>query len=164
LRHARRTVPGTAQAAAVLMAVSGAIHLGLVSTHLEEPITSALFLMNGVAYVALSQAFTWRWWRLASSALLTSTILGYLLYIALGFDTPDQVALATKLIELVALGLVLVPVRGESRPPDRAWYWAALRAGRRGWSTRTPGAARCCSARCSRCRVSTNSVRTRAVR
>ena len=129
LRPARRTVPATAQAAAVLMAVSGAIHLGLVSTHLEEPITSALFLMNGVAYVALSQAFTWRWWRLASSALLTSTILGYLLYIALGFDTPDQVALATKLIELVALGLVLVPVRGESRPRDRAWYWAALAAG-----------------------------------
>jgi hypothetical protein len=129
LMPARRTVPGTVQAAAVLMAMAGAIHLGLISSHLEEPITAVLFLMNGIGYVALSAAFTWRWWRLASSALLTATVLGYLIYIALGFDTPDQVALATKLLELTALGLVLVPVRGESRPRDRAWYWATLAAG-----------------------------------
>jgi hypothetical protein len=126
---ARHLVPGTARAAAVLMAIAGAIHLGLISSHLGEPITSALFLMNGVAYIGLSAAFTWRWWRLASSALLTATVLGYLVFIALGFDTPDQVALTTKLIELTALGLVLVPVRGESRPRDRAWYWAGLAAG-----------------------------------
>ncbi|HVD45985.1 MAG TPA: hypothetical protein VNG70_01755 [Candidatus Limnocylindria bacterium] len=126
---ARRSVPGTAQAAAVLMALSGAIHLGLVTTHLEEPVTAALFVMNGVAYLGLSVLLTWRWWRLASAALLTATVLGYLVYIALRFDTPDQVALSTKLIELAALGLVLVPVRGESRPRDRAWYWATLAAG-----------------------------------
>jgi hypothetical protein len=129
LMPGRHSVPGTAQAAAVLMAMSGAIHLGLVSTHIEEPVTAALFVMNGVAYIALSLAFTWRWWRLASAALLTVTVLGYLVYIALGFDTPDQVALATKLLELAALGLVLVPVRGEARPRDRAWYWATLVAG-----------------------------------
>jgi hypothetical protein len=126
---ARHSVPGTVQAAAVLMVVAGAIHLGLVSTHLDEPITAGLFVMNGIAYIALALAFTWRWWRLASSALLTATVLGYLVYIALGLDSPDQVALATKLVELTALGLVLVPVRGESRPRDRAWYWAGLAAG-----------------------------------
>lgn len=125
---ARRSVPGTLRAAAVLMTMSGAIHLGLVSTHLEEPMTAALFAMNGIAYIALSGAFTWRWWRLASAALLTASVLGYLLFIALGFDTPDQVALATKLIELTALGFVLVPVHGESRPRDRAWNWAMLAA------------------------------------
>jgi len=129
LMPGRRAVPGTAQAAAVLMAMSGAIHLGLVSTHLEEPVTAALFVMNGIAYIVLSLAFTWRWWRLASASLLTATVLGYLVYIAFGFDTPDQVALATKLLELTALGLVLVPVRGEVRPRDRAWYWATLAAG-----------------------------------
>jgi len=129
LMPAHRSVPGTVQAAAVLMAVSGAIHLGLVSTHLAEPITSALFIGNGVSYIVLAAAFTWRWWRLASSLLLTVTLLGYLLFIAFGLDTPDQVALATKLIELTTLGLVLVPVRGEARPRDRAWYWGALAAG-----------------------------------
>jgi hypothetical protein len=129
LMPARHSVPGTAQAAAVLMAMSGAIHLGLVSTHVEEPVTAALFVMNGLAYIALSLAFAWRWWRLASASLLSATVLGYLVYIAFGFDTPDQVALATKLLELTALGLVLVPVRGEARPRDRAWYWATLAAG-----------------------------------
>lgn len=129
LMPGRHSVPGTARAAAVLMAIAGSIHLGLIPSHLEEPITAGLFLMNGIAYIGLSAAFTWRWWRLASSALLTATVLGYLVFIALGFDTPDQVALATKLVELTALGLVLVPVRGESRPRDRAWYWAGLAAG-----------------------------------
>src|ERR1700693_3727986 len=112
---ARRAVPGTVRAAAILMAMAGAIHLGLVSTHLAEPITAALFVGNGIAYLLLSAAFTWRWWRLASSVLITATLLGYLIFIALGFDTPDQVALATKLLELTALGLLLVPARSEVR-------------------------------------------------
>ena len=121
-----RHVPGTVLGASVLMAVAGAIHLGLVWTHLEETITAALFVMNGIAYIALSQVFTWRWWRPASVALITATLLGYLGYIVLGFDTPDQVAVATKLIELTALGLVLVPVRGESGRPHRVIRWSAL--------------------------------------
>lgn len=129
LMPSRHSVPGTVQAAALLMAIAGAVHLGLISSHLGEPVTAALFLMNGIAYIALSAAFTWRWWRLASTALLTATVLGYLVFIALGFDTPDQVAIATKLIELTALGLVLVPVHGEPRPRDRAWYWAGVAAG-----------------------------------
>jgi hypothetical protein len=124
LRHPR--VPGTVLGASVLMAIAGAIHLGLVWTHRGEPITAALFLMNGVAYIALSQLFTWRWWRPASVALIVATLLGYLGYIVLGFDTPDQVAVATKLLELTALGLVLVPVRGETGRPRRAIRWSAL--------------------------------------
>jgi hypothetical protein len=129
LMAARRSVPGTVQAAAILMVIAGAIHLGLVSTHLEEPITAALFVGNGVSYIALAAAFSWRWWRLTSSVLLIATLLGYLVYIAFGFDTPDQVALATKLIELTALGLVVVPVRGEEGARDKAWCWAGLAAG-----------------------------------
>jgi hypothetical protein len=124
LRHPR--VPGTVLGASVLMAIAGAIHLGLVWTHRGEPITAALFLMNGVAYIALSQLFTWRWWRPTSVALIVATLLGYLGYIVLGFDTPDQVAVATKLLELTALGLVLVPVRGETGRPRRAIRWSAL--------------------------------------
>lgn len=124
LRHPR--VPGTVLGASVLMAIAGAIHLGLVWTHLNEPITAALFVMNGVAYIVLSQLFTWCWWRPASAALITATLLGYLVYIVLGFDTPDQVAVATKLLEVTALGLVLVPVRGEAGTPRRAVRWSAL--------------------------------------
>jgi hypothetical protein len=126
LRPARRSVSGTVQAASVLMTVAGAIHLGLVPTHLEEKITAALFVLNGIAYIGLAQAFTWRRWRLAASTLLLMTVFGYLGFIALGFDSPDQVAMTTKVLELITLGLVLVPVRGEIRLRDHAWNWALV--------------------------------------
>ena len=119
-----RDVSGTVLGASVLMAMSGGIHLGLVLTHRNETITAALFVMNGVAYLALSQLYSWRWWRPASAALITMTLFGYLGYIVLGFDTPDQVALGTKLLELTALGLVLVPVAGER--PWRRRRWGTL--------------------------------------
>ena len=123
LRRTRK-VPGTVLGASVLMAMSGATHIGLVFTHLDETITAALFVANGLGYLALSQLYAWRWWRPASAALITMTLLGYLGYIVFGFDTPDQVALATKLIELTALGLVLVPLRDESQ--WRRSRWGAL--------------------------------------
>jgi hypothetical protein len=126
LRRARTAVPGTVLGASVLMAMSGAIHLGLVSTHLGEPVTAVLFVLNGISYIALSFAYTWRWWRLASASLIATTLVGYLVYIALGFDSPDQVAVATKLLELTALGLVLVPVRGEPGRPHRTIRWISL--------------------------------------
>jgi hypothetical protein len=129
LRSDRGRVPGTLQAASVLMTVAGAIHLGLVPSHLGERITAALFVANGCAYLVLAQAFIWRWWRPASIALITATIVGYLGFIVSGFDTPDQVALATKLVELTALGLILVPVGGRWRPRDSARYWAVISAG-----------------------------------
>ena len=130
LHPRRHSVPGTVRAAAVLMAVTGAIHLALVPHHLQEdPITALLFIGNAISFFALAAFFTWSWWRVASSALLVATILGYVIYVAGGLEGPDQVGLATKLIELLALGLVLVPVRGETRRRDRAWYWATLAAG-----------------------------------
>ena len=119
-------VPATARAASVLMAVAGAIHIGLVPSHLEERVTAVLFVMNGVAYIFLSLVPAWRWWRPAAFSLITATLIGYLFFIVFGFDTPDQVALTTKLIELTALGLVLVPVKGGFKPRDPARYWATL--------------------------------------
>ncbi|HET7421815.1 MAG TPA: hypothetical protein VFL27_15655 [Candidatus Dormibacteraeota bacterium] len=121
-----RDVPGTVLGASVLMAMAGAVHLGLVWTHRGESLTAVLFLLDGTAYVVLSQLYAWRWWRLLSAGLITATLLGYLGYIVLGFDTPDQVAIATKLLELTALGLVLVPVRHEAGRPRRALRWSTL--------------------------------------
>jgi hypothetical protein len=85
-----------------------------------------LFLVNGVAFIALSASVRWRRWRLASTALLVATILGYLIYIGIGLEGPDQVGLATKLVELVALGLVLVPVGSEPKKSRRGLRWTAL--------------------------------------
>src|SRR6266851_5674644 len=125
-----RSVPGTVRAAAVLMAVSGGVHLALIPRHLAtEPVTSVLFLLNDLAFIALAATFTWRYWRLASAGLLISTVLAYLVYVGIGLEGPDQVGLATKLVEVTALGLALVPVRGEvgrMHPTHRTLRWASL--------------------------------------
>ena len=123
-----RGIPGTVLGASVLMAMAGAIHLGLVWTHRDEAITAILFVLNGIGYIVLSQLYTWRWWRLLSVGLVTGTLIGYCVYIVLGFDTPDQVAISTKLLELTALGLVLVPVRHEAGRPHRKLRWSTLGA------------------------------------
>ncbi len=127
-RHAQwRRATGTVRAAAVLMVATAAVHLALVGHHLQtEPLTSVLFVVNGALFIALAFATGWRHWRLASSALLIATILGYVFYVVAGLEGPDQVGLATKLIELTALGLVLVPVRGEQPRGHRATRWTAL--------------------------------------
>jgi hypothetical protein len=122
-----RSAPGTVRAAAVLMAVSGGVHLALIPHHVAtEPVTSVLFFLNGLAFIALAATFTWRYWRLASAGLLISTVLAYLVYVGIGLEGPDQVGLATKLVEVTALGLALVPVRGEAGRTHRSWRWATL--------------------------------------
>jgi len=127
---AHRGLPVTTQVAVVLMAISGAIHLGLVSHHLvTDPITSVLFFFNGLAFIGLAVLVRRRWWRFESSALIVLTVLAYLVYVVAGLEGPDQVGLTTKLIELTALGMILVPARQERRKPDRACYWALLAAG-----------------------------------
>lgn len=121
--------PGTAQAAAVLMVVTGAVHIGLIGHHLTtQPATSVLFALNGAAFFWLALHVRWRDWRLFASLLLIATIAGYAIYIAVGLEGPDQVGIATKLVELTALGFVLVPVRGEKRPAHRSWRWSTLGA------------------------------------
>jgi len=122
-----RSVPGTVRAAAVLMVVSAGVHLALIPQHLvSQPLTSFLFLLDSAAFIGLAVTFTWRWWRLASAVVLVSTVLGYLVYVAFGLEGPDQVGLAAKLVEITALGLALVPVRGEPRRTHRSWRWAGL--------------------------------------
>jgi hypothetical protein len=122
-----RAVPGTVQLAAILMATTGVVHLALIGRHLaEHPITAVLFLGNGLAFLGLAAMVRWHRWRVASTALLVATVLGYLFYIAVGWEGPDQVGVATKLIELVALGLVLVPAQSEPGKPRRGLRWTAL--------------------------------------
>ena len=123
-----RLAPGTVRAAAVLMAVSGGVHLALIQHHLAtQPLTSVLFLLNGLAFIALAATFTWRWWRLASAGLLITTVFAYLVYVAVGFEGPDQVGIATKLVEVTALGLALVPLRTEvGKGGHRGLRWTAL--------------------------------------
>ncbi len=126
-QKAWRDATATVKGAAVLMMATAAVHLALVGHHTQgEPLTAALFVVNGILFIALAFSVGWRHWRLASSAMLVATILGYVVYVVAGLEGPDQVGLATKLVELTALGLVLVPVRGERRPSHRSIRWTGL--------------------------------------
>lgn len=124
-----RSAPATVQIAAVLMAVSGAVHIALIPHHLQsDPLTSVLFLFNGLAFFVLAALVRWRWWRFESSLLIVLTIVGYAIYIAARREIPDQVGIATKVVELTALGMVLVPLPGERGPGHRALRWSMLGA------------------------------------
>jgi len=95
-----------AKLAAALMLVSGAIHLALVPGH--DGITGILFIVDGLGFIALALGvFVTTWWRRPAAIWLSATIVAYLVWVIAGWEAPDQVGIACKLIELVALGLVM---------------------------------------------------------
>jgi hypothetical protein len=120
--------PGSVRAAALLMVVTAGVHVALAPHHLaDSPFTSLTFVVNATAFTAVAiAAFSAWWWRRAAAALLVATVLAYLLYLVAGLEGPDQVGIATKLVELTALGLALVPVPDERRPAHRGLRWAAV--------------------------------------
>jgi hypothetical protein len=102
--------------AAALMLVSGGVHLALVPGH--DGITGVLFVIDGVGFIGFAiAAFTTSWWRRPAALWLAATILAYLVWVIAGWETPDQVGIASKLIELVALGLVM----RLGNPSRRGW-------------------------------------------
>ena len=110
--------------AAGLMLLTGAVHLALIPSH--EGITGVLFVINGLGFIALAAAaFLTSWWRRPAVLWLVATIVAYVVWVIAGWETPDQIGIACKLIELVALGLVL----RLGRPGRRTWprrIWRAL--------------------------------------
>ena len=115
--------PLMTRVAAGLMLVSAAIHLALVPGH--DGITGILFLVDGLGFVALAiAAFTTSWWRRAAAFWLSATIAAYIVWTLAGWETPDQVGILCKLIELIALGLVL----RLARPARQTWPRRICRA------------------------------------
>jgi hypothetical protein len=107
--------------AAGLMLVSGVIHLALIPSH--EGITGLLFVINGIGFIVLAVAalFT-AWWRRPAVVWLVATIVAYVVWVIAGWETPDQIGIACKLIEIVALGLVLrLAQPGRRTWPRRIW-------------------------------------------
>lgn len=112
--------------AAALMLASGAIHLALAPGH--GGMTGVLFVINGLGFIALGVApFVVSWWRRPAILWLLATIGAYIVWIIAGWEHPDQVGVACKLVELVALGLVMrlgQPTRRTS--PRRIWRATAF--------------------------------------
>jgi hypothetical protein len=103
--------------AAWLLGIAAAVHLALPLGHFDGPLLAAAFVGSGAAFAWLAlRALEGRSWRLGSALLLTATLIAYLVVSGVGGEEPDQVGIATALVELVALGLCLVPVRQPGRP------------------------------------------------
>src|SRR2546428_9079580 len=112
--------------AGVLMLVSGVIHLVLIPSH--EGITGVLFVINCLGFMVLGvAAFFTTWWRRPAVFWLVATIVAYVIWIIAGWETPDQIGIACKLIELVALGLTMRLAKlGRRTWPRRIWRAVAF--------------------------------------
>ena len=92
-----------------LLVVTAAVHAGLVVG--EAPPLAALFLADAVALLVVAGLLLlgkrWRW---PARLVLTGSILAYVVAVVAG-EPPDQVGLATKLVELAALSVALSPER-----------------------------------------------------
>lgn len=116
---------------AALLLVTATVHLALPFGHQGESWMSLLFLASGTAFAALAAAaFGSRTWRPAAALVLTVSVIAYVIASLSGREEPDQVGIATKLVELTALGLVLIPrpapVRGFLRRLARTAAVGAL--------------------------------------
>ena len=121
-----RAASAITKLAAVLMLVSGVIHLVLIPSH--EGITGVLFVINSLGFIVLGVAalFT-TWWRRPAVLWLVATIVAYIVWVVAGWETPDQIGIACKLIELVALGLILrLAQPGRRTWPRRIWRAVAF--------------------------------------
>jgi hypothetical protein len=125
---ARRLRPPTAQTpqpsrtavqvwVAWLLGITAVIHLALPLGHSDNWLLTAGFLGSGAGFAWLAvRAWEGRRYRLLSGLLLSATILAYLLVAGTGKEDPDQVGIVTAMVELLALGLCLVPGRTAEKP------------------------------------------------
>jgi hypothetical protein len=112
LRNAFIDSSSSARTAAFGMAISATIHLALAPSHwAEDHVRTVLFVLDGIALtaVAISALLLPRSaWRVAAVALLSADVVAYFGYVLAGGEQLDAVGIATKLVELVVIGVVLV--------------------------------------------------------
>ncbi len=100
-----------------LLGIAAVVHLALPLGHFDGVVLTMAFVGSGAAYAWLAlRAYEGRTYRLWASLLLTATIVAYLVVSGAGGEEPDQVGIATALVELLALGQCLVPVRSPRTP------------------------------------------------
>ncbi len=100
-----------------LLGIAAAVHLALPLGHFDGLLLTAAYLGDGVAFAWLAlRAWEGRTYHLWVSLLCGATVLAYLGVSLSGGEEPDQVGIATALVELLALSLCLVPAREEGRP------------------------------------------------
>jgi hypothetical protein len=117
------------KAAAFLLVVSASIHLALIPHRLGDGSgTAPLFLLDAAALTWLAhRAIVGRRWRGLAIWVLIANVAAYLGYLLAGSEALDEVGLTSKLVELTAIGLILVPPRRGGRMRwRRVRRWAAV--------------------------------------
>ncbi|TMD07736.1 MAG: hypothetical protein E6J01_05365 [Chloroflexi bacterium] len=122
-----RSSSAMTKTAVALMLVSAAVHLALAPGHLSEP-AGILFVVDGAGLVGFSwAAFVTTWWRRPAALWLTANVLAYVVFVVAGWETPDQLGIACKLVELVALAMVLRLANHRRRTwPRLVWRSVAM--------------------------------------
>jgi hypothetical protein len=112
LRSAFIDSSSSVRMAAFGMSISATIHLALAPSHwAEDHVRAVLFALDGIALTAIAiSALLLRRsaWHVAAVALLSADVVAYFGYVVAGVEQLDAVGIATKLVELVVIGLVLV--------------------------------------------------------
>ena len=108
-----------------LLVFTGGVHIGLAFGHAaSQPFLALLFSVNGVAYLMLVALRRGRWWwRPVTGLLLLGTIVAYLVFVGSGREKPDPVGVLDKLVELLALGLVMMPHENSPGGWRRSLRW-----------------------------------------
>ncbi|HEY2794366.1 MAG TPA: hypothetical protein VGJ28_18535 [Micromonosporaceae bacterium] len=109
-RRSRSSVPIADRLAGHLLGDSAAIHLALPIGHHDDPVLVVLFLASGVVYGVLGwRAVVGGRYRAASAVLLVATLIAYIDVVGTGGEGADQVGILTAVVEVVTLGICLVP-------------------------------------------------------
>jgi hypothetical protein len=108
-RPASKT-PYADRVAGHLLADSAAIHLALPIGHHDNLVLVVLFLASGVVYGVLGwRAIVGGRYRTPSILLLVATLIAYIDVVGTGGEGADQVGILTAILEVVALGICLIP-------------------------------------------------------
>lgn len=127
-----KATPLTLRAVSWLMTTSALVHLAVLPHHLHEGHTEAawlfgidcVLLIGGAAMVLKS-----RRWRMAAMLLLVANLVFYVGFVGDTKEAVDQLGIATKTIELMALGFLLYPHRRTLDVPIRRRRWVGATAG-----------------------------------
>ncbi|MCH7584752.1 MAG: hypothetical protein IH941_06290 [Acidobacteria bacterium] len=91
-----------------LLATSGAVHAGLALGHEPSGYTSLYVVDAALLWFVTRRLLLGGRWRRWAGLTLVGSLMGYAVAGMAG-EPPDQVGLATKLVELAALAIVLTP-------------------------------------------------------
>ena len=124
-------LPAAGHLALFGLGVGAVVHAAIVPTHwADSRVTALLFIVDsaGLLAAAVWTVLGGRGWRIVSSAMLSGTAAGYVLYLVEHWETADIVGVLTSAIELGVALVLLAPESADRRAPTGGLRWAGALA------------------------------------